>query len=270
MYNALNFNTGGVFGGGQVNTTICRAQVRNMICPSEDQRNPANGPGTWKNYLASIGGPANIAAWSGPLSPLREDALGYNGLGPSANGRCSLSTISGVTDGTSNTAMFSETLMGTGPPPPIALNDPRSKRGYGYPVALANNLDQGPAGMASAAAFVAACKALPGTSMSKGTGNAPAQGNFWIVGNPGSCLIFSAYNHFMTPNSTHCIASNDGNTEAWGSVMNAMPPSSNHPGGVNVGMADGSVKFVKNTISNQTWWAIGTRSSNEVVSADAY
>ena len=33
--------------------------------------------------------------------------------------------------------------------------------------------------------------------------------------------------------------------------------SSNHPGGVNVLMADGSVKFVKNTINQATWWALG-------------
>ena len=49
--------------------------------------------------------------------------------------------------------------------------------------------------------------------------------------------------------------------------VNAM---SNHPGGVNAMMADGSVRFIKNTISVPTWWAIGTRGSGEVVSSDAY
>ena len=46
--------------------------------------------------------------------------------------------------------------------------------------------------------------------------------------------------------------------------------SSYHSGGVNVCMADGSVKFVKNTIALQTWWALGSRNLGEVVSADAY
>jgi len=43
---------------------------------------------------------------------------------------------------------------------------------------------------------------------------------------------------------------------------------SNHPGGVNVAFSDGSVKFVKDTVSLQSWWAIGTRNGGEPVSAD--
>ena len=29
-------------------------------------------------------------------------------------------------------------------------------------------------------------------------------------------------------------------------------------------MADGSVKFIKNTINPQTWWALGSRNLGEV------
>jgi hypothetical protein len=35
-------------------------------------------------------------------------------------------------------------------------------------------------------------------------------------------------------------------------------------------MCDGSVKFVKETVSTAAWWAIGTKSGGEVVSADSY
>ena len=49
----------------------------------------------------------------------------------------------------------------------------------------------------------------------------------------------------------------------------AMNPTSNHPGGVNLGLMDGSVRFIKNTISLPTWWALGTRAGGEVISADA-
>jgi hypothetical protein len=34
--------------------------------------------------------------------------------------------------------------------------------------------------------------------------------------------------------------------------------------------ADGSVHAIKNAISPQIWWALGTRANNEVVSSDAY
>ena len=43
-----------------------------------------------------------------------------------------------------------------------------------------------------------------------------------------------------------------------------------HPGGVNVTLADGSVRFVKNSINIQTWMALGTRGGGEVISADSY
>ena len=47
-------------------------------------------------------------------------------------------------------------------------------------------------------------------------------------------------------------------------------PSSNHPGGVNVLLCDGSVKFIKDTINQRSWWALGTKAGGEVVSADSY
>lgn len=46
--------------------------------------------------------------------------------------------------------------------------------------------------------------------------------------------------------------------------------SSYHPGGANVLMCDGSVKFLKDSVNMNTLWAIGSRSGGEVVSADAY
>ncbi len=45
---------------------------------------------------------------------------------------------------------------------------------------------------------------------------------------------------------------------------------SKHPGGVNVLFGDGSVRFIKNTISGATWIALGSISSGEVISADSY
>jgi hypothetical protein len=39
---------------------------------------------------------------------------------------------------------------------------------------------------------------------------------------------------------------------------------------VNVAMADGSVRFIKDSVSYPTWWALGTRANGEVLSADSY
>ena len=45
---------------------------------------------------------------------------------------------------------------------------------------------------------------------------------------------------------------------------------SRHPGGVNALFADGSVRFIKNSINVWTWRALGTTRGNEIVSSDAY
>jgi len=45
---------------------------------------------------------------------------------------------------------------------------------------------------------------------------------------------------------------------------------SNHPGGVNVMLADGSVRFVKDSIGQLTWMALGTMANGEVISSDSY
>jgi prepilin-type processing-associated H-X9-DG protein len=49
-----------------------------------------------------------------------------------------------------------------------------------------------------------------------------------------------------------------------------MPPSSKHPGGVNLLLGDGSVKFIKDSINLQVWRALGTRNVGEVISSDSY
>ena len=46
--------------------------------------------------------------------------------------------------------------------------------------------------------------------------------------------------------------------------------SSLHSGGVNLCFADGSVHFIKSSISLQAWWGLGTRAGGEVISSDQY
>ncbi len=43
-----------------------------------------------------------------------------------------------------------------------------------------------------------------------------------------------------------------------------------HPGGANVLMGDGSVRFIKQSINLLTWQALSSRSNGEVISADTY
>ena len=45
---------------------------------------------------------------------------------------------------------------------------------------------------------------------------------------------------------------------------------SQHPGGVTVGMADGSVRFIKNSINVYTFRALSSTQGGEVLSSDSY
>jgi prepilin-type processing-associated H-X9-DG protein len=52
--------------------------------------------------------------------------------------------------------------------------------------------------------------------------------------------------------------------------LEGVTARSYHPGGVNVLIGDGSVRFIKSSINGATWRGLGTVSGGEVISADAY
>jgi prepilin-type processing-associated H-X9-DG protein len=49
-----------------------------------------------------------------------------------------------------------------------------------------------------------------------------------------------------------------------------LSPTSYHPGGVNLLMGDGSVRFIKDSIALNVWRGLSTRNGGEVLSGDAY
>ena len=69
----------------------------------------------------------------------------------------------------------------------------------------------------------------------------------------------------MAPNTWSCDYGAGG-----ASIRGAHTGSSRHAGGINVGMCDGSVKFVKDSVSLPAWWALGTMNNGEVLSSDSY
>src|SRR5262249_25301378 len=90
------------------------------------------------------------------------------------------------------------------------------------------------------------------------------RGRDWAHG----CVGQTLFNTIITPNSKDhpwLVCSNVGST-ALGVFSNA---ASYHPGGVNTLFGDGSVRFLKDTVSQQVWWSLGTRNGGEVLSADS-
>ena len=91
-------------------------------------------------------------------------------------------------------------------------------------------------------------------------------GNRWGWGSVG----ISLFNTVVTPNSKQFAWNTCKSTcpNCGGDDANFANSQSNHPGGVNVLFTDGSVRFIKDSISPQTWMALGTKANGEVIVLD--
>jgi len=273
IFNNFNFAAGmfsnEAFQNGQVqhgNDTLLYIQLSVLICPSDSSRQKPQDPIGTTNYVGNVGGPGQISMFSGTI----ESNAVWGGI-PGAN-NCGPVGIESITDGTSNTALFSERLIGLANTPPTAVTraSPNFKRVvFDAASSVAAGVNTGPVG---AQAFVQACQGLPGTTQPHLTWGS---GAYWLAGYP-LHVIINGYLHAGPPNGPSCNNTGAGVTFkslSWIYFVNpegSAPPTSNHPGGVNVCFADGSVKFVKDSVGFQPWWALGTRNGGEVVSSDSY
>ena len=109
--------------------------------------------------------------------------------------------------------------------------------------------------------------------LDKDTGsNADVRADIYSDGDT-SCM----YMHYTAPNSkipdqlpVYCAYPFGANPPCIKKGPSFITARSYHPGGVNSLFTDGSVKFVKDSISLITWRALSTPNGGEVVSADAY
>ncbi|MHC5542811.1 DUF1559 family PulG-like putative transporter, partial [Singulisphaera rosea] len=163
-------------------------------------------------------------------------ATGANAALPPPNGCFTagkVTTFADITDGLSNTGFFSERILdiqSNGVIDPIAdVFFPRT-----MPLTIDDAVQQ--------------CQAVDITDLAN---QAPVfMGAPWVNGQ-------HVFQHITPPNTRSCGFF----------IVNraSMPASSRHPGGVNLLLGDGSVKFIKNTINVQTWRAVGTKAGGEVI-----
>lgn len=92
----------------------------------------------------------------------------------------------------------------------------------------------------------------------------PYCGNDW----PSIGLQHSWYNHIVTPNSPFHDCMLELGIGAAASGGGSVKASSFHPGGVNSCAADGSVKFVADSVSTMVWEAVGTRADGDTGSLE--
>jgi prepilin-type N-terminal cleavage/methylation domain-containing protein/prepilin-type processing-associated H-X9-DG protein len=258
-----------------LNTTVSYSGIAVLLCPSDSQKVRPNPPWAPSNYKGNYGGPPVIRQWSGTIVEFLTASVSGDKLAPvgtywwGADSNLGIFGFESVSDGSSNTALFSEKLVGIGAQSlayNITAGNPDAKRGFfnlatiPFPPNGTNNNG------AYAQAQVAVCQNVPGNTPVSGTSWLP--GFAWTWGYPWHWLVMT-YNHYNTPNKFTCSSASDMDSPFGGTTMMA-PPTSGHPGGVNMCFTDGSVRFIKDTVNLMTWWAIGTRNGAEPLSADSY
>jgi prepilin-type processing-associated H-X9-DG protein len=172
--------------------------------------------------------------------------------------------IQAIRDGSSNTIAFGEWRTGSGTPGTTTLPTDIIFIGR-FPTGASRN--NGTLTMPRLAATFpewiswcsAAAKAGDGYF-----GKSTTLGQNWALGLVG----YSLGNTLLPPNPPfpNCSVNASGTLQSpglWGL-------SSYHPGGAMVLLADGSVKFLKDSTTREVVWALGSRSGGEIVSADQF
>jgi prepilin-type N-terminal cleavage/methylation domain-containing protein/prepilin-type processing-associated H-X9-DG protein len=154
-------------------------------------------------------------------------------------------TMSSISDGTSNTASYSEFVIQN--PAKTNPNDRKAWREQVYHW-------QGSVDRATSTAD-ARNRCLAETRFA-GTDRMNFRGRSWSWSFLG---VGATYAHITLPNEKSCL----GGAENDWTGHTAQAAGSAHPGGVNVGLADGSIRFVAETVDKNIWWAIGTRNGGE-------
>ncbi len=276
IYNSINFHYGArnnfspgnafpgedAWGGvwGRNNATAAITVINAFLCPSDTNRG-GNGRFFMNGEFRTVASSSyavntGLARFNTSGTPNAINGIAYTPhslYGFAGNAR----KFASLTDGTSNTAAFSEYIQGDSGADTDGLHmvyrgpDPRSYDFVGDPdadIKAANDCQQ----------------------------NAKQRqyswkGEWWIAGG------HQIYSHTQTPNRRAChwagvsMTPGTSDDQDWDAGIQTMiSASSRHPGGVNVLFMDGSVKFVKSTVDMRTWHALATINRGEVISADSY
>jgi prepilin-type N-terminal cleavage/methylation domain-containing protein/prepilin-type processing-associated H-X9-DG protein len=144
-------------------------------------------------------------------------------------------TFRNLVDGSSSTAAFSERPLGNGQ---ATTAPPGDQLGI-YILELSNSVQ--------VADNVCSSPSNGGWYSTRGAK--------WILGNYGNTL----YNHFYVPNATSWDCMNQPQQKG------LFAARSNHPGGANLALCDGSVMFVPDNIELRVWRALSTRDGGELI-----
>ncbi len=209
-----------------------------MLCPSD--------PKTRRDF-----GEVNYHLSSG--SSFRDVGSDFDGIldtriqnKPGKSGRA----LHEITDGLSNTALFSERLCAGSFVDELTeaelAKDPTRYLWYIRAPLF------GPSGNENE--LVRRCE-LERTTQFPASPGTHGMFNVWLPG----------YNHLMTPNRPPCF---NGNLDNATDNVPVVPPTSLHTGGISLLLCDGSVRFVQDGVDQLLWRSVGTRNDGRSVSGE--
>lgn len=226
-----------------------------LMCPSENGRHTkyTAAPSSyavnygWPRHATGVSGERAVTSsstWAKP-NGFANVAVGFRSTSSQTHGSDTVDakvSFRDITDGLSNTAAFTEVLFGESS---TDFTDKRRVKWYdssSTPRTLPEILDR--------------CKQRV-ASFTPASQSDRTQGG-WISG---WADAGNHYCHLMNPNSGSCYYHG-----TWNYGGQAIGASSQHTGGVNVLLGDGSVHFFSDNVDSGIWWAVGSRNGGETVS----
>jgi len=209
--------------GSGPNEEAAQVTIPIFLCPSDSNR--LNSPWGPNNYRS-----CNGSSWSGRAG---------NGM----FGQATAIRPADVQDGLSNTAAFSERILGDDDDGHVDLDSDL----FGLPAPWTEP------------ALYDWCVHLTEAEAATLVIHDSNGGMTWLEGN----MNWTRYNHLLTPGRQSCKG-----YLTWNGV--GMTANSHHPGGVHLLLGDGAVRFVSETIQLDVWRAVGTIAGGEPVSHGAF
>jgi prepilin-type N-terminal cleavage/methylation domain-containing protein/prepilin-type processing-associated H-X9-DG protein len=218
--------------------------VRSYVCPADPSVGEHTGTGLLPGGVVTPGVAgrnnyyhnAGTFGWSLEASAQGRRPAGTGGM----FWKDSATQMKDLVDGTSNTAMYAEIKRGAAPNADVLSVTELSPAvwGAGSPATNMNNRTP----------LLPNCDTPAGSLHASGL-------RYYAGDRP----IYSLYTHTVAPNYTGRDCT----------ILTLeqfhLASRSYHPGGVNVCLADGSVRFVRDTIEFPNWQALGTRNAGEVI-----
>ncbi|WP_372719652.1 DUF1559 domain-containing protein [Novipirellula sp.] len=272
IYEAIPFEStgrGNAWSGLDNNTSklgeVARVQVPTFLCPTESVTNSVVATGGITanfSYLANAGHGRNmLMPWESPgtaikVSPGIISMNRMNEKGPYSDYWRSTTNrnfgFRDILDGLSNTAAIAESLVNDGSG---KMLDDRRNLHY------------------TNSALVEAYDAYIDQVVTDGLNGyknwepwSMYKGHSWLYTDGWQRHV---YGHVFTPN-TISIAAYSSDTIRCHEGDSAITASSDHPGGVQMSLMDGSVRFITDSIDMETWWALGTKAGKEIVNNDNF